>query len=459
MPKSTRSKASAAGKPNQAPGRQGVGYLAVSGYKSILREQSIEIRPLTLLAGANSSGKSSVMQALLLLKQTLEAGYDPGALLLNGSNVKFTSAEQLLTTMAPAQAVSGFSVGVGRERETARTVYFKRHTGRGFDIEKILMADPSGISELRPEASGQALISCLSPELREFTTDVTTGLVRNRQLDWEVARNRCFLELQLKMQGKRLATFGDISEISGALDVGKAIREVIHLPGLRGNPERSYPVTAVGGSFPATFENYAANIIAHWQAEKNEDKLEQLGRNLEKLGLTWRVAAQPINDTQVELRLGRLPHRPSEDTVDMVNIADVGFGASQSLPVLVALLTAAAGQLVYLEQPELHLHPRAQSALAEMLADAAKRGVRIVAETHSDLLILAVQALVAEGALAPDLVKLHWFRRNGDGVTEVISANLDENGAYGDWPEDFADVRLRSEDRYLDAVQSRLRAG
>jgi predicted ATPase len=94
-----------------------------------------------------------------------------------------------------------------------------------------------------------------------------------------------------------------------------------------------------------------------------------------------------------------------------------------------------------------------------MLADAAKRGVRIVAETHSDLLILAVQALVAEGALAPDLVKLHWFRRNGDGVTEVISANLDENGAYGDWPEDFADVRLRSEDRYLDAVQSRLRAG
>src|SRR5947209_17837653 len=68
----------------------------VRGFKSINREQAIEIRPLTILAGANSSGKSSMMQPLLLLKQTLEAPYDPGALLLNGPNVKFTSVEQML---------------------------------------------------------------------------------------------------------------------------------------------------------------------------------------------------------------------------------------------------------------------------------------------------------------------------------------------------------------------------
>ena len=72
------------------PPEEGITRLTVAGYKSIEQEQSIEIRPLTLLAGANSSGKSSVMQPLLLLKQTLEAAYDPGALLLNGPNVKFT---------------------------------------------------------------------------------------------------------------------------------------------------------------------------------------------------------------------------------------------------------------------------------------------------------------------------------------------------------------------------------
>ena len=140
----------------------------------------------------------------------------------------------------------------------------------------------------------------------------------------------------------------------------------------------------------------------------------------------------------------------------MVSIADVGFGLSQTLPVLVALLTALPGQMVYLEQPEIHLHPRAQSALARVLVDAAKRGVRIVAETHSSLLVMSVQSLIAEGYIAPDRVKLHWFRRRDDGITEVASADLDKAGAYGDWPEDFADVTLEVESRYLDAAERSL---
>src|ERR1700726_1505431 len=74
-----------------------IAEITVAGFKSISDEQCIEIRPLTILAGANSSGKSSMMQPLLLLKQTLEASYDPGPLLLNGPNVKFTAADQLLS--------------------------------------------------------------------------------------------------------------------------------------------------------------------------------------------------------------------------------------------------------------------------------------------------------------------------------------------------------------------------
>ena len=138
----------------------------------------------------------------------------------------------------------------------------------------------------------------------------------------------------------------------------------------------------------------------------------------------------------------------------MVNITDVGFGVSQVLPVLVALIVAEPGQLVYLEQPELHLHPHAQVALSQVLADAAKRGVRVVAETHSSLLLLAAQTLVAEGDLPSELVKLHWFTRSEDGVTEVASADLDEVGAYGKWSEDFADVSLNAQSRFLDAVDN-----
>src|SRR5207248_11135853 len=86
--------------------------ITVAGFKSIGPERSIDIRPLTLLAGANSSGKSSIMQPLLLLKQTLEAPYDPGALLLDGPTVSFTSAAQFLARSSPSPAfVAGFSAG------------------------------------------------------------------------------------------------------------------------------------------------------------------------------------------------------------------------------------------------------------------------------------------------------------------------------------------------------------
>ena len=139
-----------------------------------------------------------------------------------------------------------------------------------------------------------------------------------------------------------------------------------------------------------------------------------------------------------------------------MNIADVGFGVLQVLPVLVALLVAESGQLVYIEQPELHLHPRAQYALAKIMADAAKRGVKVVAETHSALLLLQIRTLLAKGDLDPGLVKLHWFSRDPeDGTTSIHPADLDEDGAFGDWPEDFGDVELAAAGAYLDAVAER----
>ncbi len=78
-----------------------------------------------------------------------------------------------------------------------------------------------------------------------------------------------------------------------------------------------------------------------------------------------------------------------------------------------------------------------------------------MAETHSALLLQGIQTLVAEGNLKPELVKLHWFSLRDDGCTAITSRDLDENGAYGDWPEDFGDVELLEQSRYLDAVEER----
>ncbi len=102
------------GPADQTPtARSPITSLSVSGFKSILSEQTLEIRPLTLIAGSNSFGKTSMLQPLLLLKQTLEAQYDPGPILLNGANVKFTSVRQFIPAVSRVGQPPPFVVAIG----------------------------------------------------------------------------------------------------------------------------------------------------------------------------------------------------------------------------------------------------------------------------------------------------------------------------------------------------------
>ena len=428
---------------------EGITKIAVKGFKSIAEECAIDIRPLTILAGANSSGKSSIMQPLLMLKQTLEAPYDPGPLLIDGPNVQFTEAEQFLSKSTDEKRVDHFQIQIKtRDSDFAYSVetIFRKGQSRveivkmTIQVRQALQPLPFKHYTLYPEMSAEEInaLGSQGPMRSDFKA---------------VKRSRCFLGFESQANDHLFnVTYNPRDHLFNVTYnlVETYIFDSIHLPGLRGNPERIYKLTSTGPRYPGTFEHYTASIIHEWQERKNK-RLKTVTDALRALDLTGKVDTQKIGDVGIELQVGRLPHDRTDET-DMVNIADVGFGVSQVLPVLVALIAAEPGRLVYLEQPELHLHPRAQVALAKVLADAAKRGVRVVAETHSSLLLLGVQTLVAEGKLSPDLVKLHWFTRREDGITEVDSVDLDEAGAYGEWPEDFADVDLTIQSRYLDAV-------
>jgi predicted ATPase len=478
----------------------GITAITVQGYKSIEDEVTVSIAPLTILAGANSSGKSSLMQPLLLMKQTLQSPYDPGALLLNGPNLKFTLADQLFPLGSPSKTVKNFNVGIEIQKNQSLKFTFGKHPDKSIDMvsmsyqdsnhefsfssqmdhESLLKSWPdlrdayeSAIEKVLPEEV-QSKIEKLDLELAKLgktefqevriefqelknnlisTISDATNLLR-----FSIVRNRCFLDIYLQhtvnsKPQKLEPIFSKTTE-----PFKEFLQDFIHVPGLRGNPERTYKTTAVGREFPGVFEYYVASIINHWQSSK-DIRLKKLEMALKLVGLTSRIESIKVDDTQVEIQVGRLPSvSGSKNTKkDMVSIADVGFGVSQTLPVIVALLTARPGQLVYIEQPEIHLHPRAQVAIAEIFADAANRGVRIVVETHSELFLMGVQSLVAEGKLAPDKVKLHWFTRQDNGNTKITSADLDESGSFGeDWPEDFAEVSLSIQNRYLSAAEAKL---
>jgi predicted ATPase len=408
----------------------GITRIAVEGFKSISKKQSIDIAPLTILAGVNSSGKSSIMQPLLMLKQTLEATYDPGALKIDGPNVKFTSSLQLLSKRGMESPRLEVAIDT-KDRKFA--VAFVPGSEVGLELEKETY-----------EASGSSIT--LFPAMSSVAIQrAVRGFEPVKELadrKFVLKRNRFYLNLHDE-------PYHDLrfEYLSGY------IQDVIHVPGLRGNPSRTYPATAAGPYFPATFEYYIASVIKGWQSERSR-KADALNNDLKHIGLAEKIVARSLTEVEIDLQVSRLAGR----TDDMVSIADVGLGVSHTLPVLVALQVADEGRLVYVEQPEIHLHPRAQVKLADILANAAKRGVRVVAETHSTLLLTAIQTLVAKGELRPELVKLHWFQRDlKTGVTEVSSTDLEENGSFvqSDWPEDFDDVILKADGAYLDAVEGR----
>jgi len=456
MAKRSKKEAPGSEQPDAVPTR-----IAVAGFKSIREEQSIELRPLTILAGANSSGKSSMVQPLLLMKQTLEATYDPGALLLNGPNVRFTDTAQLLSRTLGGEPVEGFQVGTEFAQHSGVTTYFRRLKDRGFEVHKasvVLAGEMQEYSAGMDPATLRAQIpQTVREQLEKYLGEVGVAQGNGGELRWQLHRERCFLKPTIGIRGpKGVSPY--LPFLPPPLYAAESfLRNIVHLPAHRGNPRRNYPVTSVGGTFSGTFENYVASVIAKWQADNTKEALNQTCEDLKSLGLSWKVEARPINDAEVELQVGRLPRPVRGGSRDLVSIADVGFGVSQALPVVVALHAAGHEHLIYLEQPEIHLHPRAQVAMASVLARAVKRGVRVLIETHSPLLLLAVQHLVATGTIPPDSVKLHWFTRSEkDGATSVTSADLDDAGAFGDWPEDFGHVEMDIEKRYLDAAEARM---
>jgi hypothetical protein len=430
----------------------GITRIAVAGFKSIDAEQQIEVAPLTLLAGANSAGKSSIMQPLLLWKQTLEAPFDPGPLLLNGPCVRFTSAEQFLSG-----GQDRFEVGVDSLQGAAIRMAYGRRGDRKLEIKAMSFRRSPGdsMATITPSSDKSDLWNALRGGMPDELADAYDASIP------EISARRSFAFLELSSDNPTLTYFAmirarDSRFLEPAAPLIPNLQDIVHVPGLRGNPERAYQTTEVGRHFPGTFEPYVASLIQHWQRVE-EPRFSALVQDLRTLGLTPYISAEPVNDTEVQLRVGRLPAGRRFTNRDLVNIADVGFGVSQTLPVLVALRAADAGRLIYIEQPELHLHPRAQAAMASTLVGAARRGVRVVAETHSAILLRSIQTAIALGEINEEDVSLNWFARDPEtGATSVSRAALDADGAFGDWPEDFDDVALEVEGAYLDAVEARI---
>jgi len=435
----------------------GITRIAVTGFKSLANKTDVEIRPLTVLAGANSSGKSSLMQPLLLMKQTLESDVNlAGPFRLSGPYTNYTESKQFLSSVelvgdSCQRLVIDFEIG---GQETA-----------GFTFA----VDPNGFFAIDETRGSRFGVN--APPSWAIRYDSSAEEIRALDFPWDlrgstkgffvydVERYRFYLRIKASKSSDPSDSWSQSYEFFETMLLNKEIRRLIFVPGLRGDQLRNWYLTDVPATniFEGPFEKYVPSLIDFWQQSSSKESINKLNAALSLLGLASSVGTSRLNESQIEMRV---PRTFTSDENDYVNVADVGLAVSTVLPVLVALIQAEKGQLVYIEHPELNLHPRAEWKLAQLLAEAANRGVRLVIETHSSLLLRGILTEVAKDTISNDKVILHWFERNKEtGLSTVHSKEPDSAGRVGDWPEDFGDVELGSDNEYLNAVEKKLFAG
>ncbi len=370
----------------------------------------LPLRPLTLLSGANASGKSSVMQALALLHQTMQDHEWSSRLMLNGRAVRLG---------------------------TVADVIDREHGCRSLEIT----LEDNGSSWLRWEFEGE-------PDETSLSVRRAQGEIQPNR-PWNVedpGRLRCLLPLDVQPAP------ADTSSLVGRL------RNLAYLAAERTGPREIRPLQDPRRAPAVDAPGEAAVGVRHTGGD------EQV---LEGLAIAGVPLARP---RQVEARMARLfPHcelriakasnadamtlgvRTSRKT-GFFRPAHTGFGLAWTLPVVAAALSAGSGDLLLVENPEAHLHPAGQAAVGTFMAEAAAAGVQVIIETHSDHVLNGVRRAVKDGTLPFDRAALHFFRPRDAGepgdAAQVVSPMLDGNGDIDRWPEGFFDQFDKDMDRF-----------
>lgn len=216
------------------------------------------------------------------------------------------------------------------------------------------------------------------------------------------------------------------------------IRGLEYLGPLRDSPRRTY---LFSGERPYSVGNrgeQAIDILVNDSAQRGKAHkgiVKNVSRWFSEAGIGKSVAIRPISDRHYEVKVAH------PQTGESQNIADVGFGCSQILPVLVAGFNRPRDSLLVVEQPELHLHPRAQAELANFFCEIAKNGVQSVVETHSEHLILRLQSMVARGEIEPDAINIYYVWSPGE-EKKVLQMHLKSDGTFRNpWPGGFFSER------------------
>lgn len=458
--------------------------LHLRNFKSWRDTGHLRLAPITAFFGANSSGKTSLLQSLLMMRQTMESPDRSRVFELGGASafVELGTYSDILfghSNTQPLYLGLGWESPeairvvdpVARARKVSSTLISSNKLGLEAEVDiddndaqvrlvRYSLGDATFEMERRSDGKGYDLYS------DKFTFVRTTGRA------WPLPTPSKFYgfpdQVRLYYQN---ASFLSVLE----LEAERVCSRIRYLGPLRDDPKRQYihsggKPSDLGRRGELAVEALVAaqvsgrKVSRGWQRGTRQRKLpgipiEQLVAEwLKELGLIESFRLEALDDRKTVYRVSVQKSAASSSVL----LTDVGFGVSQVLPVLVLLANAEQGDTVILEQPEIHLHPAVQSGLADVIVETVlARGVQVIVESHSEHLVTRLQRRLAEESvgnglkLTPEDVAL-YFCSQARGESRIDQLQIDIFGSISNWPEDFFGNPLADSVATLEAAARRV---
>ena len=391
--------------------------LRAQNFKSWQDTSKLQFAPLTGLFGANSSGKTSILQVLLMLKQTVEhPSPDWNEPLYFGNEESLVNLGNFGTVIHKHKQDLSLDISVSWKSSTVADI---NKYIRFYNLNVETLSSSQGDRDRSEEIS--------------FSTNIARGVVNNSYYATDLYRFDVQQPDLFRCYGFRTAR-NQIMEISSRFegDFENLFSRILYLGPLREHPRHRYTWE---GDHPKSIGQEGEKAISALLSGRIRRLPidEQILSWLQRLELIHSYDLHPVSDTSRDYEFLVKKYKGGPE----VRLTDVGFGVSQVLPVLILCYYAPEDSILILEQPEAHLHPKVQTELADVLIDVVKnRNVQIILESHSEHLILRLMRRIAEEQISADDTALYFCQIN-DSTSEIQRLNMDEYGNIRNWPQDF----------------------
>jgi predicted ATPase len=430
--------------------------IRLQSFKCFRDSGKILLAPLTVIFGRNNTGKSSILQSLLILRQTLDAPADVARLNLRGPTYVAGAYSDIVHMHRIRERVT-FGLGValaGTRWEGQLELEFKSDGPQAPCLTRLTITTQQAEKLVVSRGRGAG-----GPYELAIGDDNLGG---GRKANFRFSVNQ-FLPL-IGVEPPHVGRPNARREMSrtGARQILKAVEDSLRstraVGAFRRQPDRRYEYQ---GRPPEAVDPTGQHVVDALVEDANRRRrhgelVKSVNRWLERVG---RVRLMPIRAITRQAKIYEIRLKDT-DSGRWANFADVGFGIGQALPVLVEGLRTPENGTFLVQEPEIHLHPDAQLAMADFLIDLVRANRRVIVETHSENILLRIRHAIvqhtsagggARGLSKEQISVVHVSKTTG-GASQADRLELDDLGQIKNWPPGFMDEATEERMKFMEEM-------